>query len=115
MRVTDADIQAIRPTTVDTLPFIAVASLLVDQYVGAAGWSLAMAVEIERWLTAHLMEVAAPMATQRRLGTTDVRYEQAQLGEGLKATRFGQQVLLLDTSGMLAGQGSLLRATFDVF
>lgn len=120
-RVADADIQAIRPTTQDTVPFIQAASLFVDAYIGQAGWSLPVATELERWLTAHLMAVAdgAGLA-ERRIGDTTIRYHTPKVGLGLDATLYGQQVLLLDTTGTLAGaglvgEGGVKRATMNVF
>lgn len=115
MRVSAADVYAIRPSNADAFPFIVAASAMLDQYVTAAGWSTALATELERWLTAHLMELASPGVSRKRLGDTDVSYAVAKLGTGLQATRFGQTVLALDVTGTLAVGLSMRRATFEVF
>jgi hypothetical protein len=114
-RVTAEDIREIFPTTTNPLPFILAASLLVDTYQERAGWSLGLATEIERWWTAHLMAVASNGAVTRlELGNTTVVTASPKLGDGLKGTPFGQQVLLMDQSGTLENVG-LKRATIDVF
>jgi hypothetical protein len=92
----------ILPTTLDVMPFLLTASTLVDTYLGTADVSFAVLQEIERWLAAHLCCLADPRATQRRLGATEVTMERPQLGKGLESTRYGQQVLLLDPTGLLA-------------
>jgi hypothetical protein len=121
-RVSNQDVQAIRPTTSDPMPFILAASLVVDAHNAEAEWSLEMATEIERWLAAHFMAVAEGSAlAERRIGDTTLRYHTPKVGLGLDATLYGQQVMLLDTTGTLAGAGvtgeaaGIKRATIDVF
>jgi hypothetical protein len=121
-RVAAADVLAIRPTTLDPEPFILAASLFVDAHIVEAEWPLPVATEIERWLTAHFMAVAEGSGlAERRVGDTTIRYHTPKVGLGLDATLYGQQVLLLDTTGTLAGAGVtgggevVKRATIDVF
>lgn len=110
MRVVDSDVKAIRPSVVDALPFILAASAVIDAHISTAGWSLLLATELERWLAAHLMEMASPSVTRKRLADTDLSRATSTLGAGLQATRFGQTVLALDTSGTLGGQVGMKRA-----
>jgi len=112
--VTDSDVKQILDTTVDTTPFINAADLLITQSLSMSGLSTAMLTEIERWLAAHLTCMMDPRETSKAMGDARVNFEAGRLGMGLQATRYGQQVLLLDTSGTLAAQG-LRRTTFQVF
>ena len=112
--VTDSDVKQILDTTVDTTPFINAADLIVTQYLTLSGLSTAMLTEIERWLAAHLTCMLDPRETAKAMGDSRVTFEAGPLGQGLCATRYGQQVLLLDTTGTLAAQGRR-RTTFQVF
>ena len=112
-RVTDADVKQILDTDVSTTPFILSANLLVDQWLLDKGLSEALLTEIERWVAAHLTCMLDPRETAKAMGDSRVNFEAGRLGMGLQATRYGQQVLLLDTTGTLAAQG-LRRTTFQV-
>ncbi len=114
-RVVPEDVTAIRATTLDPMPFILTATVLVDTYLAAAGLPATLLTEIERFLAAHFMELSEPQVTQKRLGDTSVTLDRMKLGEGLRGTRFGQQVLLLDTSGTLAQVAGMKRATVFVY
>ena len=113
-RVIPSDVLAIRPSSVDAFPFIQTATLLVDTYLGSAGLPAGLLVEIECWWAAHLMDVSAPSAVQTRMGDTSITMDRMKLGEGLKGTRFGQQVLALDPTGTLAQATIMKRATIFV-
>ena len=63
-RVTDAEVKAILDTTLDTAPFIAAATLLVDQHLASAGLAAALLKELERWLAAWLVCARDPRFTQ---------------------------------------------------
>ena len=112
--VTDSDVKQILDTDVDTTPFINAADLIVTQYLTTSGLSTAMLTEIERWLAAHLTCMMDPRETAKAMGDARVSFEQGTLGAGLQSTRYGQQVLLLDWTGTIAG-ASLRRTTFRVF
>ncbi len=113
-RVVPSDVIAIRPTTQEVLPFLLTASTLVDTYLAQAGLPIALLATIETWLTAHFMAVADPQVTKKDLGDTSVTYAHGTLGKGLESTSYGQQVLLLDTSGTLIGVGTRKRASIWV-
>ena len=113
-RVVPSEVQAIRPTSLDPMPFILTATVLVDTYLGSVGLSATLLTEIERWLAAHFLEVASPSVVSKRLGDTAVTMDKMKLGDALKGTRYGQQVLLLDTSGTLAQVAGMKRATVFV-
>jgi len=58
--------------------------------------------EIERWLTAHLMATSRePQIASIGADGVNVTY-QGLTGKGLESTFYGQNVLLLDTTGKLA-------------
>ena len=105
-RVTEADVLAIIDTgRTDLTPFIAVATLLVDQLDDTC-LDDDMLKEIERWLTAHFVNVSEGGAVQRdKIGDAETWFSITFLGEGLKQTRYGQQAILMDCSGQLAKLG----------
>ncbi len=113
-RVVPSDVIAIRPTTQEVLPFLLTASTLVDTYMTQAGYAASLLAEIEKWWCAHLMEATDPRAMTTALGDTRVTRSQGKLGKGLEGTMYGQQVLLLDTSGLLVGIGTMKRASIWV-
>ncbi len=68
---------------------------------------------IIKWLACHLIAstngasgTGAGSVTSSKLGDASESYAKSSLtGEGLKATHYGQQALLLDTNGCLARKG----------
>lgn len=115
MRTTKQDIWAILETTVDPGPFMHTAHLLVEAYLGGAGYSEALLAEIERWWAAHLCCTNDARVTSVTMGQTRVVYQKIKEGTGLLSTSYGQQVLMLDTKGILAGEAAGLKnASFYV-
>lgn len=110
---TPNDVLAIYPTTVDVRPFLTTAYVLVQNWLGAAGLAPALLLEIERWLTAHLMSMGDGSLTRMKVGDTELAYDSRKLGTGLSSTLYGQTVLALDPTGILASLG-LKRATIFV-
>ena len=82
-------------------PFITVASLMVDAYLEPEGLTAALLKEIERWLAAHFVAVRDPREVSKTIDTASATFEEMKMGEGLKGTRYGQQALMLDTTGKL--------------
>lgn len=70
---------------------------------------------IIKWLTAHLIvsTTKSGVVTSERLGDASVSYARASMGDALKGTTYGQQVLLLDTNGCLAKKGRA-KSTIEV-
>lgn len=68
---------------------------------------------IIKWVACHLIAstngasgTGSGSVTSSKLGDASESYAKSALtGEGLKATHYGQQVLLLDTNGCLARKG----------
>lgn len=103
-RVTDADVKEILDTMIDTTPFITAANLLVTDKLGSSDLSTSMLKEIERWLAAHFVCARDPRARTESIGAATKTYE-GQAGLRLSSTRYGQNVMLLDTTNTLASLG----------
>ena len=106
MRTTEAEVKQIIDTALvedELSPFLTAANLIVTSALGAAGFVDAHLAEIERWLAAHLVAIRDPRLMSQKIGDADATYAGfTQFGKGLEFTAYGQQVLLLDTSGKLA-------------
>jgi hypothetical protein len=104
-------------------PFILAASSLVDQveqyYIDksiaepSVGMSHSERLSlIETWLAAHFYSIRFPRTTQERVGNVMEMYEN-KVDYGLRLTRYGQQAVILDTTGVLNSisvTGSLKKA-----
>lgn len=107
MRVTDAEVREIidiDPLITNIAPFITIANLMVTDKLGASGLSAEMLKEIERWLAAHFVAMRDPRVKSESIGGITTSY-QGTTGEGLKSTLYGQQAVLMDTTGTLANLG----------
>jgi hypothetical protein len=104
-RVTSSEVKGLIKTSLDVDPLIATATLLVDENLVGQGMTDARLKTIELWLSAHFVAVAEERGalTRSKKGDSDEDYE-IKVGEGLNMTRFGQQALALDSSGILASQ-----------
>jgi len=74
------------------------------------GMSEARLKLIELWLSAHFVAIAEERGalTKSEKGDSNEEYE-IIVGTGLNMTRFGQQAIALDTSGLLAEQASTMK------
>lgn len=104
-RVTDADVRGIIDTTLsDLTPFINTAHLVVDGNLLNEGYSDDILTSIELWLSAHYVAVQDPRVKSEALGDgSQTNYGNAAMG--FNFTPYGQQVLALDSSGILAALG----------
>jgi hypothetical protein len=90
---------------------IADAALVAEGCI--SGYSEERQTAIIKWLACHLIAstngasgAGSGTVTSEKLGDAATSYGKSALsGEGLKATHFGQQALLLDTTGCLARKG----------
>lgn len=108
------DVIAILDTTLDTTPYITVATLLVTRHLGTQGLEDALLFEITRWLAAHFACIRDPRTMQARSGTAAMLFQRGTAGEGLRETSYGQQVLVLDPTGILAQTIGMKRASIHV-
>jgi len=110
-RVTADEVEAIMDdsfameSSFDVSPFITVATLVVDDRLSSAGHSDALLKEIERWLSAHLASCKYTRHKSQQIGDTQEALQVGALGKGLEWSSYGQQVKLLDSSGILANVG----------
>lgn len=80
--------------------FILAANLMVTAICTDSSLLDTQLKEIERWLSAHLIAIREPRAMSRKAGPFSESYA-TKLALGLKVTRYGQQALIMDTSGAL--------------
>jgi hypothetical protein len=114
-RVSDSDVQAIFPTTLNTQPFIETASVYVDTYLTGSGTPEPVLREIERYLAAHFACCADPRATDIGDGDTRVRLQRGQDGTGFASTQYGQAALALDGTGTLRALGTRKRTVITLY
>ena len=99
---------------------------VVDVYIGAAhefidqifsedtSVGTVLRKEIERWLTAHMIaSTRHRMASEEKIGDAAVVYT-GKWGTGLNSTSYGQMVLQLDTSGLMAKTGKLGASVYAI-
>jgi len=102
-RVTVAEVQAVYDTDKDLMSVIVTASLLVDEELVSSNHSAARLKQIELYLAAHFAAVADERgALVRSTVGESAEFYAKDVGQGLKATIYGQQAITLDTSGVLA-------------
>jgi hypothetical protein len=116
--VTGAEVKQIYPTNSDVSPFIDVAHVLVTEELAASGLSDSRKAQIEKYLAAHFALVTLERGglSRQKIGDAEDYYQIWNNREqSLSATRFGQQALILDTTGTLASLGTnKLTAQFRV-
>lgn len=102
----------------DLSTFISTADLLVTEELASTTLSTARKTQIELYLAAHLAIITLEKGglTRRRIGDSEDYFQMwTTIATGLQATRYGQQVAILDTSGVIAALGSgKLKAQFRV-
>lgn len=93
--LTDAQVEA----------FINSANAIIQENMLEAGMSANILTQIELWLAAHLVAVSDQREQRVNLRDGDVTYHTPRFGLGLDGTMYGQQVKVLDYSGILSGLG----------
>ncbi len=86
----------------DLDPFIEMAGALVDDVCVPLTYSDTRLEQIERWLSAHFYSIRDKQRASEGVDGLNERYD-GQTGMHLEATLHGQQAMLLDTKGGLAG------------
>ena len=79
---------------------LAAANALVDDVFSGSGLSDSLLEQIELWLAAHFTAIMTRQKSAQSAGKASVTY-QSKVDFKLKLTHYGQQALLLDTSGLL--------------
>ena len=100
--VSDAEVKQVVVTSRDTTPFIATADLLITEDLATSGLSSSRLKQIELYLAAHFVALTEERGnlTSHKVGDSSETYEM-EIGSGLMLTRYGQQAVQLDTSGVL--------------
>ncbi len=120
-RVSPSAVKIVVPTDIpddDVLvQFIETANAFVDTHlVPAAGHSDKILEKIELYLSAHFVAITEEQGgiTRSKLGDADESFANV-FEPGFQSTRFGQQALALDTSGILVRVAKTnLKAEFRV-
>ena len=106
-RVTEADVREIYDFDTDITGatanvFILAANILVNKVNTIGGITdTEQLKEIERWLSAHFIAIRDPQASMEKAETVSQTLQQ-KVDLHFNQTRYGQQALILDTSGTLA-------------
>jgi hypothetical protein len=82
-------------------PFIEVANELVTEACGDYGHTDTRLELIERWLAAHFYAMRDPRPLSEKAGPVSETF-QSKVGLNLAVSHYGQQAMVLDTSGGLA-------------
>ncbi len=84
--------------------FISASELTVNDVLSSSGLSSDQLFEIKRWLSAHFAASMQHSLLSRQIGETSEKYA-FLVGKGLDGSFYGQQVKILDTSGILTNIG----------
>lgn len=124
-RITTAELLQIIPNNADTPTlesFIAIANEMVNTELGGSSLSEDRKKSIELYLAAHFAVVTVEKGgiMQRKIGDAQDTYQSYNSRNaatlGLVATRYGQQVLFLDTTGKFAAISTKpVKAQFKVY
>jgi hypothetical protein len=107
-RTTFTEVQIIMDTALEDAEItslIGYANRMVNSVLGTAGLTDELLKDIETYLTGHLIATGKERQTgEEKVHDISVKYT-GKYGEQLRMTSFGQQVLLLDTTGNFANLG----------
>lgn len=109
LRIVEADLRAILKcgATVDLTVFMNTANVLVDDLLGSSSLSANTLKLIETYLAAHLYALTEERGSlaSETFGDSTERYHNVYKA-GFNSTRFGQQALVIDTTGTLARESA---------
>lgn len=119
-RVTVPEVKAVITTALsdeDIGVAIGTATVIVDARLGGSGLSEPILKEIERYMSAHFVAIRDTREKSVSSDGVSVSFDTGKIGEGLSATTWGQQAIMLDSTGTLAeqGMGAKPRAQLRVF
>jgi len=103
-RTTEQEVREIMDADVtddELTPFLDAAESVVDGRLVNEGYTDEELGQIAKWLSAHFASAKDPGISQERLGDAEVRYE-GKFGTGLRLSRYGQMVMLIEHKGILA-------------
>lgn len=106
-RVTATEVKEIIETTLTDAgveAYISAANVTITAWLGGnANLTSDQLMEIERWLSAHLIACSERQLRAETAGQAKDEYA-GSFGMGLDFTSYGQQVKMLDTTGILAAK-----------
>jgi hypothetical protein len=82
----------------DITPFITTANIMVTKVLGASGYDVDLMEIIERYYAAHLYRIFRPQVTSESVSGVSESIT-LSIGQQLKQTTYGQQVLIFDVDG----------------
>ncbi len=96
-------------------PYIDDAGLILADLIPAdTAYTVAHQDALQKWLSAHLLSMRDDEYRLLRDRVADAEQEYPpHFGPGLRSSKWGQQLLVLDTEGVLEGAG-LIKAQFRV-
>lgn len=100
-RVTDAEVQVIKPVSIDTTPFIDAATLIVDDINTTCNKSFdeTRLTQIELYLSAHFAGTFAPeIVSEKFENTTNVYHVGSNALSGIMSDKYGQTANILSES-----------------
>lgn len=116
LRTTAPEVCAIIETDLEgdaVLPFIEVASVLVDEHLNAESPPITPTLlsKIETYLSAHFLTLWDPRSQKEEAGDTKFTYE-GKTAMGLDSSKYGQMAQTLDPTGKLSQLDSDDRQNF---
>ena len=111
-RVDYDDVKAIMDncTTADATVtiFITTANAIINKvFANDTTMTEDLFTEMEKWLAAHLIaSTVFRTASEEKLGDASIKYT-GEWGKKLESTPYGQMVLILDSSGLMANAGKM--------
>ena len=85
----------------ETDSFIQSAHIMVCNVLDGYGLNEALLTQIERYLAAHFAVLSYPSVQREAVGPLSSTYAIGRTGTGLENTRYGQQAIALDPTGLL--------------
>lgn len=117
-RVTDEEVQAVTGDSSAVTSFVTTANLIVTDELGTSGLSDSRLKQIELYLAAHFWAITNERGglVEKEVDNAKERYAGTSTKDtGFRSTRFGQQAMALDTTGVLASLASAgTKAVFRV-
>lgn len=109
LRIVEADLRSILKcgATVGLAVFMDTANVLVDDLLGSSSLSAGALKLIETYLAAHLYTLTEERGSlaSETFGDSTERYHNVYKA-GFNSTRFGQQAIVIDTTGTLARESA---------
>ena len=85
----------------DVTPFLNTAHLIVEEQLATSDLTVARLTEIELWLAAHFCSIKNRITSDEKAGSVSESYQYC-VDVGFSVTIYGQQAMMLDTTGTLA-------------